>query len=788
MIYHKIPGLLTDERMNGRDEEMTEPKPPETALAESQATLEAIVNSTSDLIWSVDAERFGLLTFNSSLCDYFWHGRGIRVAVGMRPEDLFPTDDLIRQWRRFYQQALQEGPYSIEYHMQTRLRILQLSFSPLKRNNVVFGVAVFGKDITERKRTDEELRQHRKHLEELVARRTIELQREIDERKHTEIAMQESEERLRNLLENVPIGMFQSTPDGKFIYVNPSLAGMLGYASPEDLIRTTNQTSIADAIYEDPIRRHQFVTQVEYLQGNWKIFENRYRCKDGRIIDAVLSFCERPDLRTGQRFLYGFIQDITDRKRTEAALQASETRYRALVETSPDAITLVDMTGCIRFCNAQTVRLLEYDRAEELIGKNAFQFVHPEDRERAMERIIATDNVSRTSIEYRVVTKTGETRTVETNSRLIETAADTPQVLLSVLRDITTRKQMEQEIIAAKDAAEAASRAKSAFLANMSHELRTPLNMIVGFAQVMAYSQALSPEYQEYVKTIHRSGDHLLLLINQVLDFSKLEADRMTLNEIECDPGQLMDDIADLCALHAKEKGVRLLIERASDTPRCIRTDMVKLRQILLNLLSNAVKFTQQGRIVLRLMSASDVQREGRAMLRFEVEDTGVGIAPEDIPAIFDAFHLTAAGKRAQEGTGLSLALSRQFAQLLGGDLTAQSQVGVGSLFRLTIQATVLDVERRQPPSPPSRQIPDAEPLILNAAALIALPDEIQAGLRDAVNQADMELAQAMIARIRPLNTPLADALTDLVENYRFDTLLALLQDNNRNCGSIRHI
>ena len=158
MIHHKMPGLLTDERMSGRDgaakNKMTDSKPPETALAESQATLEAIVNSTSDLIWSVDSERFGLLTFNSSLCDYFWHGRGIHIAVGMRPEDLFPTDDFIRQWRQFYQQALQEGPYSIEYLMQTSPspRILQLSFSPLKRNNVVFGVAVFGKDITERKR------------------------------------------------------------------------------------------------------------------------------------------------------------------------------------------------------------------------------------------------------------------------------------------------------------------------------------------------------------------------------------------------------------------------------------------------------------------------------------------------------------------------------------------------------------------------------------------------------------------------------------------------------------
>jgi len=1038
MRRRKKPDMLLDETATGGNAR----KPPEAVLAESQATLNAMVNSTTDMIWSVDAERFGLLTFNDSLRDYFWHGRGIRIAVGMRPEDLFPTDDFIEQWREFYRKALQEGPYSIEYLVFAGTRTLQLNFSPLKRDRVIFGVSVFGKDITERKRADEELRQYRDHLEELVARRTAELQQEIDERKRAEMAMQESEERLRNILENVPIGMFQSTPAGKFIYTNPSLATMLGYASPEELIQTVNQTSIADTVYEDPAKRPLFVEQVERLHGDWKTFDNRYRRKDGRIIDGVLFFCERPDLRTGQRFLYGFIQDITDRKqaedalreseekyrllaenisdviwvsaipggelkyispsifqqrgytvaeamaqkgieqltpesaekvakvmpprldeflrtqtsqvfverfqlpckdgriitiesasqfrfakdgsveivgvsrditqrlqieaqlqaaeeqtrlildaagdgifgvnregrlyfintsaeymlgwtaaellgqnvhdfihharadgspypleecpmcsayqdgmtahvkneilwrkdgtwfdveytarpiyknglrtgavitflditerkRAEAALQASEARYRALVETSPDAITLVDRMGCIRFCNAQTARLLGYDYAEELIGQNAFQFVHPEDRGRAMERRTSADDASRMAIEYRIVTKAGETRTVETNSSLIRTAAGRAEILLSVLRDITARKQMEAEIIAAKDAAEAASRAKSAFLANMSHELRTPLNLIAGFAQIMARSQTLPPEHQEYVEAIHRSGDHLLFLINQVLDFSKIEADRMTVNETECDLAHVIDDIAALCALRAKEKGVRLLIERSPDAPRRIRTDTVKLRQILLNLLSNAVKFTPQGSVALRLFEerpalppSADAQDGIKTTLHVEVEDTGIGIAPEDIAALFEPFRKAAAGKQTQEGAGLGLALSRQFAKLLGGDLTVQSQVGAGSLFRLTIQATVLDAERRQTPPASLPHLLDAAPFTLNASALAALPADLQAGLRDAVDQADVELAQAMIEKIRRLNASFADALAELVDKYRFDTLL----------------
>ena len=261
-------------------------------------------------------------------------------------------------------------------------------------------------------------------------------------------------------------------------------------------------------------------------------------------------------------------------------------------------------------------------------------------------------------------------------------------------QELATAKEAAEE---ARYVAEAANRAKSAFLANMSHELRSPLNAILGFAQVMARNGSLSPDDHENIGIITRSGEHLLSLINQVLDLSKIEAGRITLNASNFDFYGLLDDIGNMLALKAEEKGLRLLIERSDDVPRYIRTDDLKLRQVLINLLGNAVKFTAEGGVTLRVgvggqpsainrQPSGDAPRTPYALLRFEVEDTGPGIAPQEIDSLFEAFAQTESGRQVEEGTGLGLPISRRFVQLLGGDISVKSEPGHGTLFSFDIQ------------------------------------------------------------------------------------------------------
>ncbi|MDJ1182966.1 ATP-binding protein [Roseofilum casamattae] len=266
------------------------------------------------------------------------------------------------------------------------------------------------------------------------------------------------------------------------------------------------------------------------------------------------------------------------------------------------------------------------------------------------------------------------------------------------------------ELAVAKEKAEVANQAKSTFIANMSHELRSPLNAILGFAQIMTRSQTLPSEHQEKVSIINRSGEHLLTLINNVLDLSKIEAGRITLNEKNFDLHRLLDDLHDMFQLKANDKGLQLLLEPAENLPRYIRTDEVKLRQILINLINNALKFTEQGGISLRATHPSPVTNNQQLItLYFEVEDTGMGIAPEELDKLFEAFTQTASGKQAQEGTGLGLSISRKFAQLMGGEMRATSRVGEGAVFSFEIQCQPVEATEVEALNP-QRQIIALQP------------------------------------------------------------------------------
>jgi PAS domain S-box-containing protein len=371
--------------------------------------------------------------------------------------------------------------------------------------------------------------------------------------------------------------------------------------------------------------------------------------------------------------------DITAQKLAEEELR----KLSRAIEQSTATVLMTDRNGRIEYVNPHFTRLTGYT-PEEARGKNPRILKSGAQPPEFYRELWGTLKGGRDwRGEFCNKKKNGEIYWESATISPIKNKAGEITHFVAVKEDITERKRVAEELQRAKEAAEAATRAKSAFLANMSHEIRTPMNAILGFSQLMLRDPALTPGQQQHLDTINRSGEHLLALINDILEMSKIEAGRVVLNPTNFDLPAMLDDLERVFQMRAAEKKLQLATEGIGELPHDVFGDEIKLRQILINLMGNAVKFTEQGGITLRVQA---LPRESNGFrLQMEIEDSGPGIAPQELGRLFQHFEQTHTGRQSGTGTGLGLAISREFARLMGGDITVTSRVGRGSIFRLEI-------------------------------------------------------------------------------------------------------
>ncbi|MGC9526418.1 MAG: PAS domain S-box protein [Limnospira sp.] len=530
------------------------------------------------------------------------------------------------------------------------------------------------------------------------------LEMDITDLKQVERQLAEGETRLRAIFEQAAVGINQADFDsGLFIRANRHFCELLGYTEAE-LYRKTYQ----EVTHPEDVARYRLPLARLYDQEISSLcIEKRYLRKDGTPIWTQVSLSLIFDSEGRPISHLAIVVDIGDRRRAQEALKQSRARLESLamnipgaiysyVARSPDLFWFEYMSGGSR-------ELFGVEPEQVLADPNLLSNqIHPEDREGYYRKVIASmADLTPFSHEWRHVLPSGETRWILGNSRP-ERRENGDIVWHGVVLDVSDRKRAAQELLRAKEKAELASQAKSTFLANMSHELRTPLNAVLGFAQILSHADNLTAGQHNNLRIIQRSGEHLLSLINDILDLSKIEAGRVTIAEEAFDLWRMMDELRDLFSLKASQKNLHLNCVRSLDVPQFIRSDRLKLRQILINLLGNAIKFTDQGRVELRASRVSPSDSKPTCRLRLGVADSGVGMTPEEISQLCEPFFQAQAGVESQEGTGLGLSICQKYLHLLGSEMEIRSQLGEGTAFEFELE--VMPAESAEPEPPPQKE------------------------------------------------------------------------------------
>jgi PAS domain S-box-containing protein len=557
---------------------------------------------------------------------------------------------------------------------------VSLGISPvLDADRNVVAASSTARDVTERKRAERQLR---------AATETAE---------GANSALRESEERFRGAFNGASIGMALVSPAGCFLEVNRALCDILGYTEDELLAKTFQVLTHPDDLETDADLAQQLLAnEITTYQ-----VEKRYLCQDGHFAWVRVTVSLVHDAKDEPLYFVYQMQDITPYKAAGAALREAEARYRTLVEQIP-AVVYVDPAGALGsplYVSPRVETLLGYAPDEWLATHNLWvDRLHVEDRERVLAELARVNETGESlSLEYRFLARDDREVWVHDEVALVRDEHGTPKYWQGFMIDITDRKRAEEDLRAAKEAAEEASRLKSAFLRMATHELRTPLTIVSGYVELLASSTAarLTQDEREFIDIAQAGTKTLSRLVDDLLDLARIEAGRLDLAIRPVDVGEAIKQVQRMVSVQAAAKGIETAVSVEPDLP-LIAADPDRLTQILLNLVGNAVKFTEQGRIL------STVRKVGEGV-EISVTDTGIGIAPEAQTAIFDEFRQAdASTTRKFGGTGLGLAIAKRLVEMQCGTLRVESTVGVGSTFTLWLPAAgpelIKDEESRHSP------------------------------------------------------------------------------------------
>jgi polar amino acid transport system substrate-binding protein len=517
-------------------------------------------------------------------------------------------------------------------------------------------------------RANKALSTARDNLEMRVAERTAELSQNQDQ-------LERAEERSRLLLESAGEGIFGVGKDGLVNFINPAGVKMLGYKDDEvighkihPLIHHTNADGTPYPVEECPMHHSLVDGTISNIDDevlwrkNGTSFPVEYTSvpirKDGSVIGTVVLF-----------------RDITERKQAEEELQ----KLSSAVEQSQVSVVITDPEGTVEYVNPKFTEVTGYS-TEEAIGQNPRVLnagIQPPEFYKDMWDTIKAGEVWQG--EFANKKKSGDIFWENATISPIRNSESRVTHFVAVKEDITDRKQAEQELKKAKEIAEEATRAKSDFLANMSHEIRTPMNAIIGMSH-LCLGTDMQPRQRDYIEKVYGSAQSLLGIINDILDFSKIEAGKLEMERIPFGLDEVLNNLGNLIAIKAQEKGLELLFDTHPDVPRALIGDPLRLGQILLNLAGNAVKFTEEGEIVVRTepvrITDDDVE------IKMSVQDTGIGMSPEQVGKLFQSFsQADTSTTRKYGGTGLGLTISKKLVEMMGGNVRVESEPGKGSAF-----------------------------------------------------------------------------------------------------------